>query len=31
MLISLDMTGEEPLYLQLRNAIVLAIGSKRLR
>ncbi|NMB20256.1 MAG: GntR family transcriptional regulator [Firmicutes bacterium] len=31
MLISLDMTGEEPLYLQLRNAIVLAIGSKSLQ
>ncbi len=30
MLISLDMTGEEPLYLQLRNAIVLLIGSEGL-
>lgn len=26
MLITLDMTGEEPIYLQLRNEIVLGIG-----
>ena len=31
MLITLDMTGEEPIYLQLRNAIVLGIASGSLQ
>ncbi|HHT68855.1 MAG TPA: GntR family transcriptional regulator [Limnochordia bacterium] len=30
MRIALDMTSEEPIYLQLRNEIVLGIGSGRL-
>ncbi len=31
MLISLDMTGDDPIYLQLRNEIVLGIASRRLQ
>ncbi len=31
MLITLDMAGDDPLYLQLRNQIVLGIGAGRLK